>query len=97
MGVRHGSAKFECIEHPFVVELAKRYAKTPVQILLSWGLSRGYCVIPKAASEDHQRENLEANNFRLTTEEVNTITTSMDKYFLIFKDWPEFGVENVFA
>jgi diketogulonate reductase-like aldo/keto reductase len=54
-------------------------------------------VIPKAASESHQQENLEALSLRLTGDEVYTITTSMDKYHLIFKDWPEFGVENMFA
>jgi diketogulonate reductase-like aldo/keto reductase len=54
-------------------------------------------VIPKAASEGHQRENLEATLFRLTVEEVETLTTTLDKYHLLFKDWPEYGVENIFA
>ena len=97
MGVRHGSAKFECLEHPLVLDLAKKYEKTPVQILLAWGLGRGYCVIPKAASEAHQVENLQATTFSLTSEEVQSITASMDKYHLLFKEWKAFGIENMFA
>ena len=97
MGLRHGSAKFECNEHPVVLDLAKKYEKTPIQILLAWGLGRGYCVIPKAASEGHQTENFQAASFSMTAEEVQSITTCMDKYHLLFKDWPEFGFENIFA
>jgi diketogulonate reductase-like aldo/keto reductase len=50
----------ESTKHPYVIELAGKYNKTAVQILLAWGLCRGYCVIPKASSSGHQIENFEA-------------------------------------
>jgi len=60
----------ESVNHPLVIELAKKYEKTPVQILLAWGLSRGYAVIPKASSEAHQRENYEALSISLSQDEI---------------------------
>lgn len=36
-----------------IVELAKKYFCDPSQVILSWGLSRGYCIIPKAREIDH--------------------------------------------
>lgn len=53
MGLKHGTSKFESIDHPLILSLAQKYKKKPVQILLAWGLRRGYSVIPKASSEDH--------------------------------------------
>ena len=47
-------------EKPIIKKLAEKYGKSEVQILLAWGLSRDYVVIPKATSEEHLRENFEA-------------------------------------
>ena len=34
-------------EQPVIVDLAKKYDKSPAQIILNWGIARGHCVIPK--------------------------------------------------
>ena len=51
---RVGQASFaeteESSKHPLILELAIKYGKTPIQIILAWGLCRGYAVIPKASS-----------------------------------------------
>lgn len=41
-------------DEPVIQEIAQKYGKTPVQICLAWGLARGYTVIPKATSPEHQ-------------------------------------------
>lgn len=41
-------------EEELIIKLAKKYKRTPVQILLNWGLSRGYAVIPMSQSLGHQ-------------------------------------------
>jgi diketogulonate reductase-like aldo/keto reductase len=71
---------FDSFNHPVVIELAKKYEKTPVQIILAWGLSRGYAVICKAASENHQRENYEALAISLSQDEIQLIITAFDKH-----------------
>ncbi|CEJ01897.1 hypothetical protein RMCBS344292_15918 [Rhizopus microsporus] len=34
-------------DHPTVLKLAEKYNKTPVQVILNYGINRGYAVIPK--------------------------------------------------
>ena len=40
------------------MNVAKKYNTTPVQILLNWGLSRGYTIIPKSATPERIKANL---------------------------------------
>jgi len=71
MGVKHKDSPFESLSHPYVISLAEKYQKSAVQIVLQWGIARGYCVIPKAASNNNQVENFESQLFKLTNEEVS--------------------------
>jgi len=34
-----------------LLSIGKKYNKTPVQVMLNWGISRGYAVAPKATSQ----------------------------------------------
>ena len=38
-------------EHPIVQEVADRLNATPAQVLIAWGVHRGYSVIPKSVQE----------------------------------------------
>jgi len=38
--------------------------------MLNWGLCKGHVVIPKSASPDHQIDNLDIFDFRLTEKEI---------------------------
>ena len=40
-------------KNAYLQELAAKYNKTVVQIMLNWGLCRGHVVIPKATSLEH--------------------------------------------
>ena len=48
-----------------VVALARRFGKTPAQVLLRWGLERGTALIPKSTRPERRRENLELFDFAL--------------------------------
>lgn len=37
------------VNHPFPVELAKKYNKSPAQILIRWSLQKGFVTIPKSS------------------------------------------------
>jgi diketogulonate reductase-like aldo/keto reductase len=57
--------------------VAKRYGKTPSQVILNWLLMHGPVLpIPKALSEGHIRENAAAADFRLSKEEFELISTT---------------------
>lgn len=55
-------------------DIGERYGKTPAQVTLRWLVQqKGVITIPKAASEQHQRENLDVFDFELTDEERQAI------------------------
>ncbi|CAI6342401.1 unnamed protein product [Periconia digitata] len=53
--------------HTTVLALAEERNATPAQVLLSWGLRRGWSVIPKSVNEDRIQANL--NVFEMNGEE----------------------------
>lgn len=47
------------LEEPNVIEIAKKYHKTPAQVLLRHGIQRGVVVLFKSASEERVKSNFE--------------------------------------
>ncbi|KAI7849953.1 NADP-dependent oxidoreductase domain-containing protein [Circinella umbellata] len=60
------------LEEPAVLKAAEKYNKTPVQILINWGVARGYCVIPKSVTPERIKANIEY--FKMDDEDVEEIT-----------------------
>lgn len=52
------NGKVNVAEEPLIVEKAKKYNVTPQQLLLSWGLKRGYAVLPKSVTPERVVANL---------------------------------------
>lgn len=44
------STEGRIVDHPVVVELAKKYGKTASQVVLSWGIGHDLAVIPKSSN-----------------------------------------------
>ncbi len=61
-------------EEGAVTRAAASYGVTPAQVILRWQVQLGSIPIPKAASPDRQRENLDVFGFALTDDEVEAIT-----------------------
>ncbi|GMR58032.1 hypothetical protein PMAYCL1PPCAC_28227 [Pristionchus mayeri] len=57
------------MEDPLVVELAKKYGKTPAQILIRHLLQRRISVIPKSTNPDRVKQNIDIFDFELSTED----------------------------
>jgi D-xylose reductase len=70
-----GMAKSEdnALEHPLIIELARKYGRTTAQILLRWGVQRGTAVIPKSSQVQRLRENLAIFDFTLNDEDMRSI------------------------
>jgi diketogulonate reductase-like aldo/keto reductase len=60
-------------ENP-VSEPTKRYGVTPAQVILRWHLQRRSLPLPKSATPQRQRQNLDLFGFELTDAEVDAIT-----------------------
>ena len=69
---------------PVLQEIASAHNKTVVQVMLNWGLCRGHVVIPKAVGADHQSENAQIYDFKLTDEQVEKIN-GLDKKIRLCK------------
>lgn len=53
---------------------AERLGVTPAQVVLRWHLQRGVLPLPKSATPERQRENLDLFGFSLSDDEVAAIT-----------------------
>jgi len=54
---------------------AKKYNKTPGQVALRWAIQRGTVVMPKTEKVERLAENMNIFDFRLTDEEMKTISS----------------------
>ena len=66
--IGHGDAGL--INEPVFTELAKKYGKTNVQIILRWHIQAGNVIFPKSTNPQHIRDNFDIFDFALTAEEM---------------------------
>lgn len=57
-------------EQEIFTELANKYNKSNVQIILRWHIQSGHIVIPGATKEEHIKSNIDIFDFELTDEEM---------------------------
>lgn len=67
----HGDTKL--LNENVFVELAKKYNKTPAQVILRWHTQMGFVVIPGSKNIEHIKDNLNIFDFTLTDDEMATI------------------------
>jgi len=75
-----GYGNVVAIEEEVVIEIAKRLEVTPAQVVLRWGIQRGYAVIPKSANEGRMKENLAVESFNLSKEDMEKMKTLEKKF-----------------
>ncbi|KAI1698141.1 aldo/keto reductase family domain-containing protein [Ditylenchus destructor] len=62
--------KGDCLGHPLVKELSRKYNKSPAQILLRQIVQRGVTVIPKSTNPTRIKENCNVFDFKLSDEDM---------------------------
>lgn len=74
----------EAFQNPAVLKLARKYGKTPAQIILRWQTELNVMPIPKSSKSEHQISNLSIFDFKLTDREIESIvkmdTSKAKKY-----------------
>jgi len=65
--------KKDPLTHPTIVELARKYHKTPAQIVLRWHIQHGLSIIPKSVHPKRIAENFDIFNFTLTADDISAI------------------------
>ena len=75
----------EMFKEPAVLALAKKYGKTPAQILLRFLTQKGTSIIPRSTQINHIKENLDLFDFSLTDDEISQLSVLDKKEPLIGK------------
>lgn len=60
---------------PVLLEIAKKYRKTPAQIILRWNVQQGVIVIPKSVHVERMKENINIWDFTLDNDDMEKIHT----------------------
>ncbi|WP_029287419.1 aldo/keto reductase [Cellulomonas sp. HZM] len=63
----------DVLRDPTIVEVARRHAATPAQVVLRWHLDLGVAVIPKSVTPERIRSNLRALDLALTSDDHERI------------------------
>ncbi len=61
------------LENPHILEVARRKARTPGQVVLRWHIQLGNVVIPKSVNPDRIRENIDIFDFELDEADMRAI------------------------
>ncbi|HEY4537059.1 MAG TPA: aldo/keto reductase [Erysipelothrix sp.] len=70
----------EVLKEELVLALAKKYGKTPGQIILRWQIQTDFIVFPKTATVSRLEENIALFDFVLTDEEIIEISNLNKNY-----------------
>ena len=76
------------INEPLFTELAQKYGKSNVQIILRWHIQDGNIVIPGSKNTKHIRDNFDLFDFSLSDEEMAKIA-AMDQKKRYYTSTPE--------
>jgi diketogulonate reductase-like aldo/keto reductase len=60
-------------DDPILLSIAKKHQKTPTQILLRWGLQKGFVVLPKSVTPERIQENADVYGFELDGEDLENL------------------------
>ncbi|GEO25372.1 glyoxal reductase [Alicyclobacillus acidoterrestris] len=61
------------LDNEVLVNIAKKYNKTPAQVVLRWDLQHGIVTIPKSIRESRIIENAQVFDFELSTDDMHAI------------------------
>lgn len=73
-GVQNPPPEILLLENPIIVNIGKKYGKSPAQIVLRWHMQFGNIAIPKTTKPHRLRENFDIFDFQLTEAEMSSIT-----------------------
>jgi glycerol 2-dehydrogenase (NADP+) len=82
-----GSTNSPLYKDETLLSLAKAKGKTPQQVLLAWGVQKGWSVIPKSVNKERVETNYELDDFELTAEEINKLDNLKDRFKVCGDAW----------
>ena len=90
-------ARGSALQDPFINQLARKYRRTPAQILIRWSLQNNFIPIPKTNQPARLRENFRVFDFRLSNSDMRQLTEygyqqeARSSWDPTTNDWKQFG------
>ncbi len=80
---------------PVITEIAKKYSKSTVQVIIRWHIQEGFSVIPGSSNPDHIRENINVFDFKLSKKDMEAIRSlnKEDRFYKATREQTEQIVE----
>ncbi|KND90709.1 putative oxidoreductase C2F3.05c [Tolypocladium ophioglossoides CBS 100239] len=72
------------MKHPTVLELSKKYSRSPAQLLVKWSLQHGMVTLPKSTHRERLIENADIGSFEISQEDIRTMDALDEK---LVTDW----------
>jgi diketogulonate reductase-like aldo/keto reductase len=72
--------------HPNIIEMAKKYDKTPSQVLVRWILQHDIIVISKSIQEARVKENSQVFDFQLEPNDMKLLNSLNENLYAVFVD-----------
>lgn len=61
------------LKDPRLVSIASKYGKTPAQVLIRWGLQKGFVSLPKSSKQNRIIENADVFDFTISAADMDTL------------------------
>jgi methylglyoxal/glyoxal reductase len=74
------------LNHSNIIQMAKKYGKTPSQILIRWSLQHDVIAIPKSIHEDRIKENSQVFDFHVEPEDMKLLDSLNENLRTVFLD-----------
>jgi glycerol 2-dehydrogenase (NADP+) len=68
-------------------EVAKAHGKSPQQVLLAWGVQKGWSVLPKSVTKSRIVSNFELDDFELSQEDIKKIDSIQERFKVCGDAW----------
>ncbi|OQE27312.1 hypothetical protein PENSTE_c004G04341 [Penicillium steckii] len=82
-----GSTDSPLYKDPTLLKLAEKKGKTPQQVLLVWGIQKGWSVIPKSVNKARIDGNFEIDGLTLSDDEVAQLDNLKDRFKVCGDAW----------
>lgn len=92
-----GSTGSPLYKNQTLLSLAEKKGKSVQQILLVWGIQKGWSVIPKSVSEQRIKDNFAIDGWSLTDEEMAVVDALPERFKVCGDAWLPTGVKVFFG
>lgn len=82
-----GSTDSPLTKNDVLLSIAKEKGKSPQQVLIMWGVQKGFSVLPKSVTESRIEGNFDLDGWSLTGDEVKALDGITERFKVCGDSW----------